>query len=204
MKPKILMTTLLALSAALSLPASAGNWPSPRDHRIVVAPAPLSSAEAETLQWMREEEKLARDVYLELYSRWKLPEFQRIANSEQRHFDALGKQLTRYSLTDPALAFPGAFSRIELQDLYGQLIATGSQDQVRALTVGATIEDLDIADLLAAIDGTTNPTMKQTYENLLEGSKNHLRVFVSLLRNQGSDYVPSYIEAALFDAIIGP
>lgn len=95
------------------------------------------------------------------------------------------------------------FSQQALQELYWQLITQGSQSYVQALTVGATIEDVDIADLTAAIDGTTNLTFKRTYENLLEGSKNHLRAFIGLLRSQGADYAPTHIDPALFDAIIG-
>jgi hypothetical protein len=69
--------------------------------------------------------------------------------------------------------------------------------------VGATIEDKDIMDLVAAIKATNNLSLKTTYENLLEGSKNHLRAFVGLLRKQGMDYAPQFIDQALFDAILG-
>ena len=38
---------------------------------------------------MREEEKLARDVYLTLYDIWGTPAFNNIASSEQTHMDAV-------------------------------------------------------------------------------------------------------------------
>jgi len=50
----------------------------------------LSSDEVEAISWMREEEKLARDVYLALYQKWNLRIFWNIAASEQRHMDAIG------------------------------------------------------------------------------------------------------------------
>lgn len=42
----------------------------------------LNAAEIEGLLFMREEEKLAHDVYLALYAKWGLPIFQNIAQSE--------------------------------------------------------------------------------------------------------------------------
>ena len=87
--------------------------------------------------------------------------------------------------------------------MYWQLITKGAQSPIQALTVGATIEDVDIADLIDAIDDTTNPVLKRSYENLLAGSKNHLRAFVGLLRSQGADYTPTHIDPVLFDAIVG-
>ena len=60
---------------------------------------PLSDAEAATLTFMREEEKLARDVYLALYDLWSNPVFSMIASSEQKHMDAIKRQLDAYGLT---------------------------------------------------------------------------------------------------------
>lgn len=203
MKSKVLIAVMFALAGVASLPVEAGNPNAPRFNRIAVVPVSISSEEAATLLWMREEEKLAHDVYQTLYAQWGDVVFQRIANSEQRHFNALGKQLERFDLADPASPFLGIFSQTELQDLYLKLLSDGSQGYLQALTVGATIEDLDIADLVAVIDTTPDPILKRTYEHLLEGSKNHLRAFVSLLRSLGSDYAPVYIDELLFSTIVG-
>ena len=45
----------------------------------------LTDEEIAGLKLMREEEKLARDVYMVLYEQWNLPIFSNIANSEQAH-----------------------------------------------------------------------------------------------------------------------
>ena len=203
MKKHIVIATLIAFAGLSSLTAEARNMDAPRVNRSAAVQTPLAAEAAATLLWMREEEKLARDVYQTLYAQWKQPVFQRIARSEQRHFDAIGKRIAQFNLADPALAATGVFSQAELQDLYDQLVFTGTQGYVQALTVGATIEDMDIADLLAAIDETTDPALKRTYGNLLDGSKNHLRAFVTLLRGQGTDYTPVHIDPELFDAIMG-
>ncbi len=78
---------------------------------------PLSVDEAATLTFMREEEKVARDVYLNMAARWALPPFANIAKSEQQHMDAIKAKLDKYGLPDPALAEMGAFRNAELQDL---------------------------------------------------------------------------------------
>jgi hypothetical protein len=41
------------------------------------------------------------------------------------------------------------------------------------------------------------------YQNLLKGSRNHLRSFVSNLALQGVTYVPQYMSAADYQAIVG-
>ena len=58
----------------------------------------LSADEKKGLLLMREEEKLARDVYMALYKQWRLPIFSNIAASEQRHMDAIRTLLDRYGL----------------------------------------------------------------------------------------------------------
>ena len=50
---------------------------------------------------IREEEKLARDVYITLGEQWGLPIFASIAESEQRHMDAFGRLIDKYGLEDP-------------------------------------------------------------------------------------------------------
>lgn len=163
----------------------------------------LSSTEGDTLLWMREEEKVARDVYLNLYKIWNRTVFANIAESEQAHMDGLLKKIDLFGLIDPVLPEVGSFSNPELQALYDQLIAQGKLSYVDALIVGATIEDMDIRDISNAIAETSNLALKTTYESLLEGSKNHLRAFVDLLEKVGVEYSPQFIDQALFDAILG-
>jgi len=163
----------------------------------------LSEAEQETLLFMREEEKLARDVYIVLYKSWNKNIFKNISSSEQQHMDAILKKIKLFGLTDPNSSKIGSFINLDLQKLYNELIYQGRLSYNDALTVGATIEDRDILDLMNAIKGTKNLALKTTYQNLLEGSKNHLRAFVGLLKNQGIEYNPQFISQELFDAILG-
>jgi hypothetical protein len=207
MKTRIFTSTLILIACATAMPALAGGpahpaGPQKAPRTAVTVPA-LSAEAAATLLWMREEEKLARDVYVQLYQRWKKPVFSQIATSEQRHFDAVGVKIRTFGLTDPALPVAGQFTDPDLQAAYDGLTASGKLSYLQALTVGATIEDMDIRDLQDALAGTDDAALTTTYQNLLEGSKNHLRAFVKLLRGLGVDYTPEYIDELLFDAIVG-
>lgn len=136
----------------------------------------LTEQEAADLLFMREEEKLARDVYTALYATWQYPAFQNIAASEQKHMDAVKVLLDTYGLTDPALT-PGKFTDPALQALYDQFVAQGSVSLTEALKVGASIEEIDIRGLQTRIAQTDNSDIQWVYNSLLKGSANHLKAF---------------------------
>ncbi|MCB9433816.1 MAG: DUF2202 domain-containing protein [Ardenticatenaceae bacterium] len=164
----------------------------------------LTADEQDNLIYMREEEKLAHDVYMTLYTQWNLPIFQNIANSEATHTEAIRTLLLRYGLEDPAVNQGlGSFTNETLQALYEQLVAAGSQSLADALTVGATIEDLDIVDLQDSLAQTDKADISLVYENLMKGSRNHLRAFTNTLQQQtGGTYQPQYLDQATYEAII--
>ena len=164
---------------------------------------PISEEEKEGLIEMREEEKLARDVYLTLYNKWKLQIFKNIAESEQTHTDSVKYLLDRYNISDPVKSDEiGKFSNPKFEKLYKELVEKGSKSVVDALTVGATIEDLDIADLEHWISKTDNEDIKLVYENLMKGSRNHMRSFVRMLERYGANYSPQYISKEEYEQII--
>jgi len=164
----------------------------------------LSDAEAAGLVFMREEEKLAYDIYMDLYAQWGTPLFQNIANSEWTHTQSVKTLLDRYGLPDPSAGLAeGQFNNPELQALYDQLIQQGSQSLEDAFKVGAAIEEIDILDLQERLDAADEPDILQVYGNLLAGSENHLRAFVSQLENRsGSSYQPQYLSAGAYAQII--
>jgi len=110
------------------------------------ATASLIEKEKEALLFMREEEKLARDVYSELATAWDLGVFWNIAESEQQHMDAVLDLLEKYGIEDPALG-PGEFYNEDLQGLYEELMAKGGLSLIDALEVGVIIEVTDIEDI---------------------------------------------------------
>jgi hypothetical protein len=164
----------------------------------------LTSEEISGLRFMREEEKLAHDVYVTLATQWGLPIFANIGRSETTHTEAVKALLDRYHLDDPASGKEiGVFENPELQNLYTDLIAQGSRSLTDALLVGATIEDMDIVDLQIRIAQTDRPDIQLVYENLMKGSRNHLRAFSSVLARQtGKIYEPQYLDQTQYEAIV--
>jgi len=154
---------------------------------------------------MREEEKLARDVYLRLYDLWNINIFKNIAASEQTHTDAIKALLDSYSLDDPMSNDEnGVFANDDLQALYNQLVDQGSQSLEDALKVGAAVEEIDILDLEKYIAQTDNADIQMVYENLLKGSRNHLRSFAETIQKQtGATYQPQYLPEDEYQAIVG-
>jgi len=179
-----------------------GGKPYPLTYLENLPKQKLSAEEKKELLYMREEEKLARDVYLTLYRKWKLPIFRNIARSEQFHMNILGVLIKKYGLKDPVKNEIGKFTNPHLQELYNQLVAKGEKSLINALEVGATIEDLDIKDLEKAIAETDNEDLKVAYANLMKGSRNHLRAFTRLLKRFGYNYTPKYISKEEFERIV--
>lgn len=161
----------------------------------------LTQDEMDGLLLMREEEKMAGDVYAYFFSVYELPVFERIAASEDRHAEAVLALLNHFGIADPALADAGVFSNPTLQTLYEQLVLQGSTVEA-ALATGAYIEELDIADLMKLLDETDNADLELVYGNLLKGSENHLRAFVNTLSGLGEEYQNQILTDEVFAEIM--
>ncbi|MDP5052489.1 MAG: DUF2202 domain-containing protein [Congregibacter sp.] len=164
----------------------------------------LSDNEREGLLLMREEEKLAGDVYRYLFNLHDLQIFSNIASSEDTHTAAVKQLLDRYLLVDPAQGnADGVFTNIDLQMLYDSLSARGTPSLLDGLYVGVLIEELDIVDLtrlLAELDD--NPDITLVYESLQKGSRNHLRAFYRQLLDNDGSYTPEYLSQEEFNEIV--
>jgi len=162
----------------------------------------ITPEEINMLTYMREEEKLARDVYTTFSGLYTLRVFTNIPKSEQIHMDRVLCLLNYYNIEDPASSEIGVFSNDDLQELYDNLIAQGSTSLIDALTVGATIEDLDISDLSQAIGQTENEAIVTIFEHLKCGSTNHMRAFSRILNYNDVVYTPQYISQEEYDEIL--
>jgi len=137
-----------------------------------------TTAQKLQLQYLIEEEKLARDVYLYLAENVTTMKFANIAKSEQTHMDQIAVILKTYNYFNPTTTrAPGDFRDKTLQALYNTLIAQGSTDVAAAMQVGRDIENLDIKDLQVMLKSTMPADMKLALNNLLRGSINHLAAF---------------------------
>ncbi|MEG3640721.1 DUF2202 domain-containing protein [Magnetococcus sp. PR-3] len=149
----------------------------------------LTPEEKRYLIYMREEEKLARDVYLHLYDTWRVAIFRSVSRSEQRHMDAVLRMLNRYGLEDPVgQDVRGRFQDRDLRDLYQKLIKRGERSLGEALKVGGLVEELDISDLNKAMRETSAQDVTRVYQNIQRGSFNHLRSFAHGVELRGQRY----------------
>ena len=130
------------------------------------------------LQYLVEEEKLARDVYSYLAANVTSMKFVNIARSEQTHMDLIAGVLKTYNYYNPTLVRKaGVFRDASLQSLYNDLTARGKAGVIEAFGVGVAIETLDINDLEEMLEDSMPADMKYALDRLLAGSKNHLAAF---------------------------
>ncbi len=163
----------------------------------------LSDQEKLWLIQMREEEKLARDVYTTLGTKRWAKIFSNIAESEQTHTIAVKNLLTMYSIPDPVLDDTvGKFTSSDMQKLYNDLVAQWNKSLLDALIVGAIVEDLDISDLNILIKETDKENIINVYNNLNRWSRNHLRAYVKNINQNGWTYSPQYISLSEYNDII--
>jgi hypothetical protein len=199
----------LAILSLVFLIACESNDPTPQlstldfDHIMALPQESLNLAERQSLSLMREEEKLARDVYQALCSIWNVEIFNNIAQSEQTHTDAVKTLLIKYNLTDPVSQVTvGIFENQDLQLLYNELVSKGNISLANAYNVGATIEDLDIFDLENALLEIDNRDITLVYNNLTKGSRNHMRSFYGKITEIGGQYQAQFITQQKLESII--
>lgn len=175
-----------ATAGAVVAVVSAAGFATFAQARPPVTPSPVPSAVATAsttlardISYMREEERLARDVYKALADHYDgARPFSNITNSEQRHFDIMGTLLVRFGLPDPSAGLPaGDYAFDELDTMYAELVASGKQSLTNAYKAGVTVETTDIADLERVIAETSAADAKSSFETLLAGSRMHLQAF---------------------------
>jgi len=160
----LLVASSLLLLAGVNLADARGVDAGGGNARGTDAAGTLDEIEATHLAFMREEEKLARDVYLTLHQRYKNTKtpFSEIDDSEQRHTDAVAGMLHRYGEPDPNTddaigVYTGKYADYFTQK-YNALVDVdtpypdhplnhSSNPLLNALYHGAFIEELDMNDI---------------------------------------------------------
>ncbi|WP_299872718.1 DUF2202 domain-containing protein [uncultured Cocleimonas sp.] len=189
----------------------------------------LDANEQTHLMFMREEEKLARDVYLKLGEMYPdSPIFGNIDDSEQQHTTAVKEMIEKYGLEDPNTndnvgAYTGAEYGWYFTEKFDQLVTRGSISELEALYVGAFIEELDMMDInqcpkviVEADNGindvtecgkiyTDNEDITQLYNSLLDGSDSHLAGYVKNIEKRTGEgsYVAQVLPQSQVDAYLG-
>jgi hypothetical protein len=162
----------------------------------------LNQQELDMLLYMKDEEKLARDVYYALYDTWKALPFSNISKAEEQHMNAVISLLELYGSEETAVKDPGQFDNSAFETLYDELVEAGSESVAGAFKVGALIEELDIRDLQERLEETSNANIELVFNNLMKGSRNHLRAFNRQLVRLDIVYEPQYISQEQYDEIV--
>lgn len=179
--------------------------------------------------FMREEEKLARDVYITLGIKYSgTVAFSNIDDSEEQHTATVRDKLAKYNIDDPSTdntvgVFTGADYGDYFTGKYNYLVEWGEKSLIDALYVGAYIEELDMLDIVqcpqiiidthdsiqdsgdCGLDYTDNSDIQRMYDSLLEGSKNHLRSYVGNIEAILGEcsYEPEFLDQEYIDEILG-
>ena len=194
----LLVSGIIFTAAVCALPAfGAGNGKNAGTVTLTV-----DFNEETHMVFMREEEKLARDVYITLGDLYPgAIVFSNIDDAEQQHTTTVKNKLAQYNIDDPSTndevgVFTGTDYGWSFTEKYDLLVARGNISEIEALYVGAFIEELDMLDIVqcpkviveadndinnvseCGLDYTDNSDIQRMLESLLEGSKNHLRSYV--------------------------
>jgi hypothetical protein len=165
----------------------------------------LTESDKAGILLMREEEKMARDIYQSLNDKWDQMPFVHISESEINHMARMKLLIDKYKLKDPVdknADTRGEFDNQQLKKLFDELISSGKTSLEEAFRAGAKVEEVDIRDLKEATAKTTNEEIKSTYADLISASENHLRAFVRNLKRLDVNYTPVIMDKAEFDVII--
>lgn len=192
----------------------------------------LDEGETQHLIFMRLEEKLARDVYITLGNQYaEEAVFSNIVSSEQKHTDAVEKQLAHYDVDDPindpktddpvGVFFDPVFGEY-FSARFNGLVAWGMENALEGLYVGAFIEELDMLEIVhcpefivetfpniddgeCGLDYTDEKALIKTYGNLLGGSEEHLRAYVRNIEKiiGEGNYVAQVLTQEEVDRILG-
>lgn len=163
----------------------------------------LSEQEINDIIHMRQEEKLARDIYRTLGETYPINQFKNIPLSEQKHTDAMELLLERYNIEDPIKdeTIIWTYKDEKFITLFNELTQQWKNSLIDALRVWAMVEDINMAKLLEVIKNTDNKDIQFVYESVLAQSHNHMIAFVNWLRKEWSIYTPTYISQEYFDTI---
>lgn len=162
----------------------------------------LTAREIEGILFIREEEKVARDLYQAYYDEFNLTVFSDLARSEQSHMDSIKIAVDKYGLEDPVIEEQGVFTNQTLKQMYDQLLASGKQSEEDALKASAAFEEISIIDLEKELSVTQAEDVRLIYEGLLAGSRKHLRSYVRDLQEMGISYIPRHLNSGEYNETV--
>jgi hypothetical protein len=180
-------------TGAVAPPPSDPDTPSVSDQ--------LTEDQKYSLAYMWHEEKLAKEIYLELNKLNPAQQLENIATkSEVKHIARVQELVQVYdinitNLADYEISYSaeelnnmpvGVFAVPEIQDLYNTLYDLGSASKQAALEVGCMVEVVDINDLdKFLVTAGDNQYLIDAFTFLRDGSYTHYWAFDSGLKSMG-------------------
>jgi len=180
LKKALVTTSMVALLSATLLANGngRGNGNGHGQQLQALEAGTLTTTQQEGLVYILEEEKLARDVYIALDSKWNSRIFKNITKAEIRHIDAVANLLEKYGVEAPlTIDSVGEFENEELQELFNELVAKGKKSLDDAFEVGVEVEETDIRDIKDLLEQGVPSDFERVYNKLLKGSYKHLNAF---------------------------
>ena len=202
------LTTLITTAIIFNACGGGGGGGSNNIPAISSGMYELSQDNKNDLAYMGNEERLAYDVYMNLYDYHgsSINQFYNIASkSETKHISIVRDLVNKYNLTKddltnlttepvaskstPQSSLPsGKYDIQAIQDLYDALIAKGQKSTQDALEVGCMVEVTDINDLnekIAHAQASGAQDLVEAFNILRDGSYNHYWAFDRGLKNIG-------------------
>jgi len=163
--------------------------------------ADLTADEIEFVYAVREDEKVARDLYTLFFEKYSLKVFSTIAKSESNHMRAVEILLDYYEIDFPIPGAYGVFEDSARQTIYDSLVIKGST-ALEGFRVMAQMEEECVISYRNVLADITNSNIKIVIENLGKASENHFKAAIRQVTALGGTYSPKYMTQEEYNAII--
>jgi hypothetical protein len=164
----------------------------------------LSVEAMEGLIFLRNGERLARDVARALMDYYGSHPFFGQSEAERSHGEAIGQLMTRYALYDSvSTQLPGEFSDPYWQSEYDFYLSQAELGYIDALLVSVEIQEAALVDLRYWNSlSETDYVVVEVIRALLLATRNHLRLLNNELESVGYEYTPMYLSGAAYADIV--
>jgi len=163
--------------------------------------ADLTADEIEFIYAVREDEKVARDLYFSFFGTFGLKPFENIGKAEDNHIKATEKLFDYYEIDYPALSENGKFENAIRQKLFDSLLLKGTPE-LEAFKVMAMLEESNIVEYGEVLKTIANPNIKIVIENLARASANHFKAAIRQITALGGTYTPALMTQEQYRAVI--
>ena len=162
----------------------------------------ITKEEKQDIWFILEEEKMVRDLYYNFYQEYDNEVFEKLYKAENTQFEAVQQLVRNYNLEDPTSNKDvGKFKNLQIQMIYDELLEQGNENIKESMIASIDAQERSLRDVRENIERTDKDDIIFVFKNLETASKNHLRILMERLKEEGKDYESQYLEQADFDDI---